>query len=100
MTAWPYESLPTAAVFTSVRVLDQTAPVVRLVRDGDGDWQALDPEARSEGDARVLALSSLLELHPDLGPAVEALDERPWGWHAVRGYQPGDWVLEPHVLSS
>ena len=49
---WHYSDPPNAAFFTSRRVLDQEAAVVRVVRDDEGDWQALDAEPRAEGDAR------------------------------------------------
>lgn len=61
---WPYDDPPNACVFTSRRVLERRAVVVRVIRDDEGDWQALDAEPRAEGDACLLALASLLDFIP------------------------------------
>jgi hypothetical protein len=65
--------------------------VVRVIRDHDGDWQAMDAAPRGEGDGCLIALRSLLELHPDTEEAVAALDRRDWGWQAIRG--AGGWTV-------
>lgn len=91
--AWEFMSPANAAVFTTRRVLTQETTVVRLICDDEGDWQALDDEPRDEGDAVVIALASLLELHPCLTDAVRSLDNRDWGWQAIK--QGEQWVLAP-----
>jgi hypothetical protein len=91
---WPYNELSNAAVFTSRNVVNRDAPVVRLIRDADGDWQALDAAPRAEGDGVVIALSALLDLYPEVAEAVSLLDARGPGWQAVRE-SDADWKLSP-----
>ena len=96
---WRFSDPPNAAVFTTWRVVERQAPVVRLIWDDDGDWQALDAFPRGEEDAALLALASLLELHPDLVDGVELLEERGWGSQAVRESN-GRWTILPFSLNA
>jgi hypothetical protein len=91
---WQFGEPENSAVFTSVRVARQEATVVRMIRDQDGDWQALDRLPRADGEAAVISLSSLLELHPDVRDAVAMLDARGSGWQAVRDAE-GAWICSP-----
>jgi hypothetical protein len=92
--AWELDAPSNAAVFTSRRVLEREVEVVRVIRDDEGDWQALDAHPRAEGDAALVALSALLELHPDLTEPVGLLDKRGRGWQAVRD-EADAWRLLP-----
>ncbi len=85
---------PNVAVFTTRRVLERHASVVRVICDDDGDWQALDALPRSEEDGAVISLASLLELHPDVVEAVAIVDQRGAGWQAVKESE-GAWRLLP-----
>ncbi len=96
---WSLTVPPNAAVFTSRRVVNGQAAPVRVIRDDEGDWQALDAPPRGEGEGALLALQSLLELHPDLRGAVELLDQRGDGWQAVHD-DHGEWILLPYPTAA
>jgi hypothetical protein len=96
VSQWNFAAAPNAAVFTTRRVLNQDAGVVRVILDDEGDWQALDAFPRAEGDAVVIALRSLVDLHPEVRGAVGELDQLGWGWQARRGDARG-WHFERYA---
>lgn len=77
MSDWPFADPPDTGVFTTQRVLDG-APVRDVFHDQDGDWQILCGTTLATEDARVVHLSSLVELVPDLA----SLADLPRGWWA------------------
>ena len=94
---WPLGDPPNSAVYTTKRVASGGAAVVLVVRDDEGDWQAVDAGSDPETDAALLALAELLRMQPDLEPVLERLDKLGWGWQAERG-AGAEWTYSPFRL--
>lgn len=91
MAKWPFKDPPNTACFATSHVLDGS-PILRVYHDFDGDWQFHGDEAQvcDEASARVVALSSMLDLDNTLG----ALHDLPYGWLAHRSGPGAEWILE------
>lgn len=93
MDDWPFADPPDTGVFTTQRVLDG-APVRDVFHDQDGDWQILCGTTLATEDARVVHLSQLVELVPELA----SLADLPRGWWAGPDDEVGGWRRRPGTL--
>lgn len=82
MKPWRLTDPPNAAVFTTRQIAERDTPCTVIIRDDDGDWQALGPGRRATEDSVLIDLEDLIELDPRLRDAVLELDSRGWGWKA------------------
>ena len=92
---WVLVSPPDAAVFTTKRVADKKAEVYRLIRDNEGDWQALDDMPWNKDEAAILALACLIQDHPALSEPAAQLDKESWGMQATRTLD-GSWKISKY----
>ena len=88
--AWPFNEGKNRGVFTTRQVIEEGHPVLVVSHDEDDDWQFLCGTTDDPDDARLVALSSVVESHP----TVAELAGLPLGWQAYRN-TPGDpWQRE------
>jgi hypothetical protein len=94
-SVWKFDQPPNCAVITTKRLAAGEGPVLHVTHDlDDHGWQFLGWEDAKEQDAALVALSEIVELHPD----VVELAEMPPGWHAWRRNSSDPWIVElnPH----
>ena len=48
------------AVFTTTFVLEDASPVLKVVRDTDGDWHFMGPEETCEAETDVISMRQML----------------------------------------
>ncbi|MCA8919204.1 MAG: hypothetical protein KDB32_09000 [Planctomycetes bacterium] len=71
-------------------------PVLLVTHDdGDGAWQFHYGGDVEDVDAMIVALASVLKLHPELSE----LADLPYGWKAERESPEHPWVRKPRVDS-
>ena|SRR5215204_5873014 len=81
---WLIADPPNTAVFTTRGVIDGTREIARIIRDDEGDWQAIPPGPRDTEESVLIALAVLVGMSPSIREAVEELDRRGWGRQALR----------------
>lgn len=78
--SWMFDQGPNVACIASASVL-AGEPVLRVTHyDDDDSWAFLDGRPADPAQARVVAMSSVLTIHPDL----HELASLPPGWTACR----------------
>lgn len=90
---WPFADPPNVAVLTSRDVIDSGMPIIHVFHDADdGVWQfhSVHGAPEREADARVVALSTILEIDP----RVALLADLPLGWVAHRDGPTDPWRRE------
>jgi hypothetical protein len=80
---WTIHDPPNTAVFTTSSVIEGRQHIARIVRDDQGDWQAVPPGSREGDESALIALSVLVGMSEANREAVEELDRRGWGSQAV-----------------
>lgn len=88
---WAFPSRPTATAFTTVRVVEEAAPIVYVVHDEDHTWQFIDELAWLESDIRISHLAHIV----DGDPTLASIADLPLGWQAFRGDVGGEWTRSP-----
>ena len=81
---WLIADQPNAAVFTTRGVIDGTREVARIIRDDEGDWQAIPPGTRNDDESMLIGLAVPVGMSQSIREAVEELDRRAWGSQALR----------------
>jgi hypothetical protein len=84
---WPFDDPTNAFAITTVRVLEDGYPVLRVSHDEDGDWQILCDTTVDIDDARVVCLGCAYQRDKTIGQ----LHDLPKGWTAIRDYIGGPW---------
>jgi hypothetical protein len=91
---WPFADDECAEALTTIRVLDDEAPILLVSHDGDdGMWQVLCGTTNEPEDGRLTCLGCLLELDPTLAE----LADLPRGWEAFREDVGAPWQREPSL---
>jgi Domain of unknown function (DUF4262) len=80
-----------AGVMTTRPILEGVMPVLRVVRDDDGDWQFLDGEPTAAEDGVVTHLQHLIERDR----SIMAVADLPCGWQAWRSDATAPWQSQP-----
>lgn len=93
---WPFADPPNVAVFTSIRVLEDGAPIQFVAHDEeDGAWEFHPgPGPTPSAEAAVVALREIV----DLDPSVAELHDLPVGWQAWLDSPPSRWRRRPAPL--
>jgi len=77
---WKFDQVPNAACITVRSVIDG-APVLLVTHyDDDHSWAFLDGEVHDTTDALVVAMATVLNVHPELQEIADLLP----GWSAIR----------------
>lgn len=85
---WPFDQPPSCGVLTLRQVLDGEEPILAVFHDADDHgWQFIGSSDASEDDAKLVALSRMLELDPTIR---EVADLQP-GWVAFRDRPGSPW---------
>lgn len=91
MIGWKFKEPPNLAVLTTWQVLNQVSWIARVSHDADdGGWQFHGPGSRTESDAAVVSLRSIVELDP----SVAEVADLPVGWCAFRDAPTAPWCRE------
>jgi hypothetical protein len=85
---WLFDQGPNVACLTCRSVLDGTPVRVVTHYDDDDSWAFLDGTDLDERDAMVVAMKSVVNVHPDLAEIADL----PPGWSARRAGAGQPWV--------
>lgn len=86
---WVFDQAPNVACITSRSVMNG-APVLVVTHFADGDsWSFLDGSAFDPAQAMVVAMSGVLDRHPEL----EEIASLPPGWTARRAAFGEPWSM-------
>ena len=78
---WRFAESENVAVITLRQILSEGEPILHVTHDSDdGGWQFLGWGDAEEEDAKLVALSEIVQLDP----SVQELADLPLGWHAWR----------------
>lgn len=84
---WSFDQAPNVACITTPSVMAGDAVLVVIHDDDDGSWAFLDRRAFDPKIAMVVAMSAVLDRHPDL----HRIADLPPGWTAIRDAAEGAW---------
>lgn len=89
---WPFDHPPNTACITTRLVLEEGYPILLVTHDADdGSWQFLCGSTNNTADGRVVGLSQMLRLEPQLSKIADL----PLGWKAWRESTNHSWVRCP-----
>ncbi len=89
---WPFQEREDAAALSDAAVVDDGAPVLRVVHHSDdGGWAFLSGEPFSVDRGRLVAMREALALDPGL----RDLADLPPGWVASRDHPGAAWRRAP-----
>ena len=78
---WPFDQLPNVAAITTVGVLEQKLPILRVTHySDDHSWAFVCGTTNATEDGRVIAMHRVISLDPTL----RTIADLPPGWTAWR----------------
>jgi len=80
-TSWPFANDPHQRVFVSRCIVEDNAPIIRVVHERDGDWQFIGPVADPNEDGCKL---SCFHCVVERDKSVRRLARLSPGWQATR----------------
>jgi hypothetical protein len=88
---WPFDQAPNTAVIATAAVVEGSRPIICVTRDlDDGGWQFLDGSRLVVEEARVIALSEVLELDN----SIRQIADLPLGASATRRNLADGWSID------
>ena len=85
---WPFDQPPNVAAITTVRVLKEKFPILRVSHySDDHSWAFVCGTTNATEDGRVIGMYHVLSLDPTL----RAIADLPPGWTAWRDRVGGEW---------
>ena len=88
---WPFADSIHLGVFVSRCVMEDSAPIVRVVHDWDGDWQFIGPVDDPDQDGcKLSCFHCVIEREPSL----RSLAGLQRGWRAIRDEPGAEWKFE------
>lgn len=87
---WQFSDPENAAAISTVQVLRQGFPILRVTHDNDGDWQILCGTTSDEKDGIVVCLGCAYQRDKTIGE----LADLPLGWIAWREHFGAPWQRE------
>lgn len=87
---WPFDQNPNVACVASRSIIDGEPVLVVIHYEDDHSWAFLDGKPFDPAAAKLVAMSTVIGLHPDL-TEIAAL---PPGWSAHRPTQDDPWHKE------
>jgi hypothetical protein len=95
--AWPFGSDPHQRVFVSRCVVEDNAPIVRVVHDADDDWQFIGPVDGPDADGcKVSCFHCVVERDQ----SIRLLAGLSSGWQARRRSPSEKWTIEPETVAT
>jgi Domain of unknown function (DUF4262) len=91
-TEWPFAQDPHQRVFVSRCVVEDNAPIVRVVHDHEGDWQFIGPVNDPDADG---CKASCFHCVVEKDPSIRLLARLLPGWQGSRSVTGGDWTVGP-----
>lgn len=89
--AWPFAEDPHRRVFISRCVVEDNAPILRVVHDRQGDWQFIGPVDNPDEDGcKLFCLHCVVEKDP----SIRALARLSEGYRASRKAVGDEWALD------
>jgi hypothetical protein len=89
---WPFTENPHQRVFVSRCVVEDNAPITRVVHDRENDWQFIGPVDDPDDDGCKL---SCFHCVVEKDHTIRLLARLLPGWQATRAAPAGDWMLIP-----
>jgi hypothetical protein len=91
-TEWPFAEDPHKGVFVSRCVVEDNAPIMRVVHDREGDWQFIGPvDDPSVDGCKLSCFHCVVEKDHSIRLLARLLP----GWQGSRNASAGDWSLGP-----
>jgi len=90
--AWMFDQAPSVACITCRSVLAGAPVLVVTHYDDDHSWAFLDGETAEPEQALIVAMASVLELHPDVAEIASLAP----GWTASRAAVGSRWSMQRH----
>ena len=87
---WPFDQAPNVACIATRAVMDGAPVLVVTHYDDDHSWAFTDGSANDLAQAMVVAMSHVLDRHPEL----EDIASLPPGWSARRTTVGQPWSIE------
>ena len=85
---WPFDQAPNVAAITTVRVLKEKLPILRVTHYADDhSWAFVCGTTNATEDGRVIGMYHVLSLDPTL----RSIADLPPGWTAWRDRVGGEW---------
>ena len=87
-TDWPFDQAPNVTAITTVRVLDDHLPILRVTHySDDHSWAFVCGTTNDTKDGRVIGMDCALSLDP----TIRTIADLPPGWTAWRESVGGEW---------
>jgi len=86
--SWNFDQTPNTACITCASVMNGAPVLVVTHYEDDHSWAFLDGQSFYEEGAMVVAMASVLDVHPGL---MDIVDLEP-GWTATRASETHAWV--------
>lgn len=93
-TEWPFAADPHQRVFVSRCIVEENAPIVRVVHERAGDWQFIGPVADPNEDGCKL---SCFHCVVEKDASVRRLARLLPGWQATRETTRDEWTFGEHL---
>jgi hypothetical protein len=88
---WPFDQPPNCVAITTTQVLKEGRDITHVYHDEDDHgWQFHYPGEKSDTDAMVVAMKTVVEFDP----TVMEVADLPVGWVAVRERRGAPWTKE------
>ena len=93
---WPFADDPHQSVFVSRCIVEDNAPIVRVVHDQEGDWQFIGPvDDPNEDGCKLSCFHCVLEKDQSIRSLARLLP----GWRATRNTPGDDWAFHQDAPS-
>ncbi len=87
---WPFQEPTNATAFTTVKVVHENYPVLRVVHNEDGDWQILCGTTNRAEDCLIVSLGCAFQWNRSIAEVADL----PLGWRAWRNSASAPWQRE------
>ena len=91
-TDWPFDQAPNVTAITTVSVLDDDFPILRVTHySDDQSWAFVCGTANEVADGRVIGMDCALSIDP----TFRTIADLPRGWTAWRERVGDEWQRDP-----
>jgi hypothetical protein len=87
---WPFSDPTNTVAISTVRVFQDSYPILRVSHDLDGDWQVLCDTTVDTAHAIIVCLGCAFQKDNTIGQVADL----PRGWTAYRDFVGGLWTRE------
>jgi hypothetical protein len=86
---WPFDQAPNVVAITTVRVIEDGLPILRVTHyDDDDSWAFVCGTTNDTTDGRVITMKTALKI----GPSLREIADLPPGYTAFRNAVGSEWI--------